>query len=343
MEMTPGEESDRHSEVGRGAVAGRPIGRRAALLSAALIGTAQAQGSDWPTRPVRLIVAFGAGGAADTATRALAGSMAQRLGQGVVVENRTGGNSVIAGSATVQAPRDGYTFLVDAANQLTNPLLIADLPFDYATAFTPVTQITRFPQVIAVRRDFPAQTIEAFIDHARRHPETVTYGTPPAAGMAHLAGALFQRRAGIRLVHVPYRAATDAARDVAAGNLDAVLLTTSTIRPAYEAGMLRILAMTSAQRITLYPDVPTLAESGLPGFDMDDWQGMFAARGTPEPLIDRMQALVRDAARDPAVLARVQPIGVDLIGSSRQAFLAFLDTQRSLVGRLIQEDGIRLG
>jgi tripartite-type tricarboxylate transporter receptor subunit TctC len=107
--------------------------------------------------------------------------------------------------------------------------------------------------------------------------------------------------------------------------------------------MLRILAMTSAQRIPLYPDVPTLAESGLPGFDMDDWQGLFAARGTPEPLIDRMQALVRDAARDPAVLARVQPIGVDLIGSSRPAFLAFLDTQRSLVGRLIQEDGIRLG
>jgi tripartite-type tricarboxylate transporter receptor subunit TctC len=196
MGMTSGEASDRHSGAGLRALVSRAIGRRSVLLSAPLIGRAHAQGGDWPTRPVRLIVAFGAGGAADTATRALAGSIAQRLGQGVVVENRTGGNSVIAGSATVQAPRDGYTLLVDAANQLTNPLLIADLPFDYATAFTPVTQITRFPQVIAVRREFPAQTIEAFVDHARPHPETVTYGTPPAAGMAHLAGALFQRRAG---------------------------------------------------------------------------------------------------------------------------------------------------
>jgi tripartite-type tricarboxylate transporter receptor subunit TctC len=233
--------------------------------------------------PIRWVVAFAAGGAADTAARAAGAKVGEILGQSVVIENRTGGNALIAAAAVLQSPADGYSFLVDAANQLTNPVLMRELPFDYRTAFAPVSQIASFPQVVAVRHDFPARTIEEFIAYAKDRPGTVSYGTPPAAGMAHLAGAQFQRLAGIRLVHAPYRGGADAARDIAAGVVDAVVITTSSIRPPVQAGRARILAVTSARRAAAYPDVPTLAERGFPGFDMNDWNGLFAAAGAPPP------------------------------------------------------------
>ena len=162
----------------------KQINRRA-LLAATLATPwvsklSYAQG-DWPNRPIRWLVAFAAGGAADTAARALAADMQEALGQNIVIENRTGGNAIIAANALLQAPRDGYTFLVDAANQLTNPALMRDIPFDYATAFTPTTLISVFPQVIAVKHDFPAKDIKEFIAVAKARPSTITVGTPPAS------------------------------------------------------------------------------------------------------------------------------------------------------------------
>jgi tripartite-type tricarboxylate transporter receptor subunit TctC len=304
---------------------------------------AAGDGGVWPTRPVRIIVAFGPGGAADTATRAFGARMSETLGQQIIVENRTGGNSVIAGSATLQSPRDGYTFLVDAAQQLINPLLLNDLPFDYRASFIPVSQLVYFAQVIAVRQDFPAATIEEFVAYARAHPGRITYGTPPAAGMAHMAGEVLMRELGFRMTHAPYRQATDAARDVGAGNLDAVLITTSTIRPIVQAGRARVLAVTSARRVGAYPDAPAIAERLLPGFEMNDWMGLFAASGVPAPIVARMGAAVGEAARDPGVRARLEPLGAELVGSTPEEFAGFLERQRELVTRVIREANIRLG
>ena len=317
--------------------------RRTALgLALAAPSLARAQ-QDWPARPIRWVVAFAAGGAADTAARAAGARVGEVLGQSVVIENRTGGNAVIAATAVLQSPADGYSFLVDAANQLTNPVLMRELPFDYRTAFAPVSQIASFPQVVAVRHDFPARTIEEFIAYAKDRPGTVSYGTPPAAGMAHLAGAQFQRLAGIRLVHAPYRGGADAARDIAAGVVDAVVITTSSIRPPVQAGRARILAVTSARRAAAYPDVPTLAERGFPGFDMNDWNGLFAATGTPRAAIQRMASAVGDACRDAGVKARMDPLGAEMVGSQPEEFTAWLDAQRPVVGQVIREAGITLG
>jgi tripartite-type tricarboxylate transporter receptor subunit TctC len=317
--------------------------RRTALgLALAAPSLARAQ-QDWPARPIRWVVAFAAGGAADTAARAAGAKVGEILGQSVVIENRTGGNALIAAAAVLQSPADGYSFLVDAANQLTNPVLMRELPFDYRTAFAPVSQIASFPQVVAVRHDFPARTIEEFIAYAKDRPGTVSYGTPPAAGMAHLAGAQFQRLAGIRLVHAPYRGGADAARDIAAGVVDAVVITTSSIRPPVQAGRARILAVTSARRAAAYPDVPTLAERGFPGFDMNDWNGLFAATGTPRAVIQRMASAVGDACRDAGVKARMDPLGAEMVGSQPEEFTAWLDAQRPVVGQVIREAGITLG
>lgn len=321
------------------------ISRRAALgLALAAPALARAQGvEDWPNRTIRLIVAFAAGGAADTAARTVGQKLGEILGQSVVIENRTGGNAVIAANATLQSPKDGYTFLVDAANQLTNPPLMKDLGFDYRTAFIPVSQFCLFPQVIAVKRDFPARTIGEFIAIARERPSTISYGTPPAAGMAHLAGEVFQKRAGIRLIHTPYRGGADAARDIAAGVLDAVLITTSSIRPPLQAGQARVLAVTSLQRVPTLPEVPTLAESGFPGYDMNDWNGVFAAAGTPPPIIERLGAAIAQATADAAVRQRMDAAGAIMVGNRPAEFASWLAAQRAVCEQVIREAGITLG
>lgn len=299
--------------------------------------------ADWPTRSIRWLVPFAAGGAADTSSRAISAEMQGALGHNIVIENRTGGNAVIAANAALQAPRDGYTFLIDAANQLTNPVLLRDLPFDYEASFIPVSLVCFFPQVIAVKTDFPARTIQEFIEVAKARPGTISVGTPPAAGMGHLALASFERQAGIRLVHAPYRGGADAARDILAGSIDAVLITTSSIRPPVQAGRARILAVTSLERVPSLPDVPTLAESGFPGFDMTDWNGLFAAAGTPRAAIDRLAATAAAAAQAPAVRARMDPAGAIMVGNSPAAFATWMAGQRRTAVQVIREAGITLG
>lgn len=322
------------------------IRRRHALglgLAAPFIaGSALAQG-DWPTRPLRFVSPFTAGGGGDSAARPLAAKLGELLGQTVIVENRTGGNAVVAAASVLGAPRDGYSYLLDAANQLTNPLLLRDLPFDYRTAFVPVTLTARFPQVVAVRSDFPAQTIQEFIDHVRARPGTVSCGTPPAAGSGHLALALLEQRAGLRLLHVPYRGGADAARDIMAGQLDCIILTSSTARGPIQAGKARVLAMTSTERSPAYPGVPTLDESGFPGFDMDDWNGLFAAEGAPRSILPKLQAAIAEACRDAGVQSRMAPLGTVMVGNTTAEFTTWLDRQREVVAQVIREANITLG
>lgn len=322
------------------------IDRRTALglglASPFVARTALAQ-ADWPVRPVRLIIPFTAGGAGDTASRPMAAKMGEILGQNVLVENRTGGNAVVAANAVLQAPRDGYSFLIDAANQITNPLLLRDLPFDYATAFLPVTMLARFPQVVAVKADLPVRTIQEFIAYVRARPGQVSCGTPPAAGGGHLAMALLEQRAGLRFIHAPYRGGADAARDMMAGHIDSMLLTSSTALGPVQAGRSRVLAVTGSTRSTVYPDAPTLAESGFPGFDMDDWNGVFAPSGVPGGIITRLQTAVAAACRDGTVLARMAPLGTVMVGNSTAEFVAWLGSQREVVSQVIRSANITLG
>ena len=299
--------------------------------------------SDWPKGPVRWVVAFAAGGAADTVARNVGARVSEILGQQVIIDNRTGGNSLVAAGAVMQAPRDGQTFLIDAANQVTNPFLIKDLPFDYPATWMPVTKLSDFPQVVAVKQDFPARTIQEYIAAARDKPATISYGTPPAAGMGHMAGEELQRRAGIKLIHVGYRGGADAARDIGAGAIDSVIITTSSIRPPLAAGQARVLAVTSLKRAPTFPDVPTIAELGYPGYDMIDWNGLFAANGTPLELVARMQVACAEAIKDSKVRERLDPAGAVLIANTPAEFKAWLEGQRTLLGTLITDANIKLG
>lgn len=301
-----------------------------------------AQG-DWPKGPVRWIVAFAAGGAADTVARNVGARVSEIIGQQVIVDNRTGGNSLVAANAVLQSPRDGQTFLIDAANQLTNPFLIKDLPFDYEKTWLPVTKLSDFPQVLAVKQEFPAKTLQEYVAAAKAKPGTVSYGTPPAAGMGHMAGEELQRRADIKLIHAPYRGGADAARDIGAGAIDSVIITTSSIRPPLAAGRVRVLAVTSLKRVAIFPDVPTVAESGYPSYDMIDWNGLFAATGTPVELIARMQAVCAEAIKDAKVKERLDAAGAVLTPNTPAEFKAWLEGQRTLLGKLIVDGNIKLG
>jgi tripartite-type tricarboxylate transporter receptor subunit TctC len=315
---------------------------RRTLLGSLLAVPALAQEA-WPSRTLRLVVAFAAGGAADTAARTVGQKLAEILGQSVVIENRTGGNAVVAQGAIMGAPKDGYSFLVDAANQLTNTPLMKDPPFDYRRDFVPVSQLCDFPQVIAVKQEFPARSIQEFVAYLRANPGRVSYGTPPAAGMAHLAGEEFQRRLGVRMVHTPYRGGADAARDITAGIIDAVLITTNSIRPPVQAGKAHILAVTSAQRVPTLPDVPTIAETVLPGFEMNDWNGIFAARGVPEEIIHKLAVATGQACREASVRERMDAAGAIMVGSTPEGFATWLDRQRGPVEEVIRAAGITLG
>jgi tripartite-type tricarboxylate transporter receptor subunit TctC len=299
--------------------------------------------SDWPKGPVRWIVAFAAGGAADTVARNVGARVSEIIGQQVIIDNRTGGNAVVAANAVLQAPRDGQTFLIDAANQLTNPLLIKDLPFDYEKTWLPVTKLSDFPQVLAVKQEFPARTLQEYVAAAKAKPGTISYGTPPAAGMGQMAGEELQRRAGIKLIHAPYRGGADAARDIGAWAIDSVIITTNSIRPPLAAGRVRILAVTSLKRVAIFPDVPTIAESGYPGYDMIDWNGLFAATGTPLELIARMQAVCAEAIKDAKVKERLDAAGAVLTPNTPAEFKAWLEDQRILLRKLITEGNIKLG
>ena len=307
-----------------------------ALLTASF---ARAQ-TDWPNRSLHIVVPFSAGGAADTSARAYAVQLTAILGQNVIVENRTGGNAVVAASAVLQAPKDGYTFVWDAANCLTNPVLVKDLAFDYQTAFVPVTMAVKAPQVIAVRQDFPATNITEFLAYARANPDKVSCGTPPSGGMAHLALALLQERAGIRLIHTPYRGGADAARDIMGGQIDAILITASSARGPFNAGNIRILAVTSAERSAAYPDVPTLAQSGFPGYDMDDWFGLFGAAGIPPSVVPRLQQAVRQASLNPALISSMEQAGQVPVDVTPEQFTAWLNQQRTLLQQLIRRANI---
>jgi tripartite-type tricarboxylate transporter receptor subunit TctC len=317
------------------------LGAGTLLASNALRAQSGAQ-SEWPARTVRFIIPFPPGGGGDVVARAVAEKLPPILGQTVVVDNRTGGNAVIAATAVLQPPQDGYSYLWDGNNQISNTLLIKGLQFDYRTAFVPVAMTARFPQVVAVRADFPARSFDEFLDYVRANPGKVSCGTPPSGGMGHLALELLKRRANVNIIHTPYRGGPDAVRDVMGGQIDAVLLTTSTIRPALQAGKARLLAVSSAQRSPVYPDVPTIAERGFPGYDMDDWNGLFAGANAPSSHLPRLHAAMGQACRDPELVARMGPLGTVLVSPSQEEFKAWLAKQREVVETVIREANITL-
>lgn len=308
-----------------------------ALLAAPRIAGAQA----WPTRPVRVMVPYSPGGQADTVIRLLQPKITEFLGQALVLENRPGAGGSIAAGVVAGAPADGYTLLFDSFPFAVQPLIQRSITFNYETAFAPVGQVVALPYVLVVKRDFPANDVPSFVEAAKVR-NGVPYGTPGIASLGHLAGALLAARAGISMEHVPYRGGTDAARDVAAGNLDSAIATASTLRPLILEGHARGIALTSGERRGTLSDLPTFAESGFPGFDLTSWNGLLAPAATPAPVVARLEAALRHATTDEATRQRLIASGNDPVTESAAAFGERIRRDREIVRQLIRDTGLRL-
>lgn len=315
---------------------------RRGLLGAALAMpfVAQASAQAWPARSIRLVVPFAAGGAADSAARTVFPRVSEILGQTIVVENRTGAGGSIGAAAVAQSAADGYTWLFDASSHIVNPSLLRNLPFDYAS-FVPVSQVASFPQVIAVKDAFPARSLAELIAAAKARPGELSFGTQGNATAGHLALELFQSQAGIRLTHVPYRGGADAARDLAAGTVDGVLITALSAGPIVQSGRARMLAVTVMERLANWPAVPTLNESGFQGFDMSEWVGLVAPAGTPAPVVQRMYGAVAEVLKEQAVRERLAQLGAVPVGTDPEVFARFLREGRETMARLVREAGIQ--
>lgn len=310
--------------------------------AAALFTPGLALAQAWPTRPIRLIVPFAAGGAADSAARTITPRMAERLGATFVVENRTGAGGSLGGGEVARSAPDGHTLLWDASSHMVNHALLRGLPFDYTTAFLPISLAVTFPQAIAVKADFPARTLAEFIAAARARPNTINMGTQGNATAGHLGLVMFARGAEIEVQHVPYRGGADAARDLAGGNLDGVFITALSAGPIVDSGRARFLAVASAERLAARPDVPTIAESGIAGFDVSEWVALIAPAATPPAIAERLHATLAATLAEPEVRARLAQLGAVPVGSTPAAFARFLTEGRAAMTRLVREANIRI-
>ncbi len=316
--------------------------RRAALAALAAPAVAQAQSAPWPTRPVRILVAWTPGGGVDVPVRLLLPKMQEVLGQPIVVENRGGASGSIGAAFVAQQPADGYTVLADAAAHVSNGSLMRGLSFDYATAFAPVTQVSVLPHLLVVKPDFPARTLAELIAMAKQRPGQLTYASSGIAAGPHLASAMLARQAGIEVVHVPYRGSAAAMADVLSGQVSFNFSTIPQASPLVQEGRLRALAVSTRERLAALPDVPTVAEQGFPGFELNEWVALWVPAATPPAIIARLHEAAVAALAEPAVQRRYAEIGILPVGGTPAQLAAFAGEQRARLTELIRVENIRL-
>jgi tripartite-type tricarboxylate transporter receptor subunit TctC len=303
---------------------------------------AKAQGAVWPVRPITLIVTYAPGGSADVLARLLAPAMAEALGQSVVVENRAGGGGNVGSEALARAAPDGHTVGIGAVSThaINKALFGARLPFDPERSFTPISLILTQPNLLLVNNAVPARSVAEFVAWARVRPgDGVLFGTAGVGSSNHLTGALVAEAFGIRMEHVPYRSGGLALADLMAGNVQAVIDNIVTAAPLARDGRARAIAVTSAARSPLLPDVPSFAESGAPGFDLVSWQALYGPAGLPAPIVGRLNAALRHALRDGTVRARLIEGGAEPVGSSPAELAAFMAQEIPKWGRLVRISG----
>ena len=310
----------------------------AGMLSAA---PAQAQGT-WPDKPLKLVVPYPAGGNADNTARLLATQLGQRLGQQVVVDNRPGGSGTIGAAAVAKAPADGYTLLLDATAFTVNPSLFPKLPFDATKDFAPISLVLQVPLLMVVPANSPFQSVADVAKAARARPGHLTYASAGNGGAQHLAGELFKQGQKVAITHIPYRGGAPALTDLIGGQVDMMFSATTASGPFVKSGKLRALAISSPRRVEGWESVPTVAESGVPGFQVSEWNGLFAPAGTPRPVLERLEAETRAIVASPEMKKRFAELGVQGVGSSAQEFSAFLKTESTKWDEVIRTSGIRM-
>jgi len=295
----------------------------------------------YPNRPLRLIVPYAAGGNADIVGRIVADGLTTRLGQQVVVDNRAGGASIIGTELAARAAPDGYTALLVASTFAVNPSLVSKLPYDTLKDLTPISLVGQTPQVLVVTPSLPVANVKEFIALAKSKPNTFNYGSTGVGSTANMAGALLNLMAGIQLVHVPYKGTAQSLTDVMAGHLHVAIPSLTSSLPHIRSGRIRALGVTSTKRSSQLPELPTIAEAGVPSYQAVIWNGVLAPAGTPKPILERLSREVAETMRAPEASKRYAALGAETIGSSPQEFAKFLREEIDQYARVVKASGMK--
>jgi tripartite-type tricarboxylate transporter receptor subunit TctC len=296
----------------------------------------------YPSKPINLVVTYPPGGGADAMARLIAPKLGEALGQTVVVENKPGASGQIGASAVAKAAPDGYTLMLDASSFAVNPALYAKLPYDSEKAFRPIGVIALFPNVLLVNPNFAAKSVPDLISLAKAKKDGVAYASSGNGSAQHLAGAMFESSANVDMVHIPYKGGGPALTDVIGGQVPVFFGNLASTLQHIQSGKLRALAVTSSKRSAILPDAPTIAEAGAPGYEVYEWNAIFAPAGTPEPIITALAAALKKALDTPEVKARIAQLGGELRANSPETAAPFIRGQMQLWGKLVKERGIKV-
>lgn len=313
------------------------------VVGSSLSAPARAQGSAWPTKPIRIIVPGGPGGVTDIRARWLAEKLTPVLGQSFIVENRGGAGGNLGTAAGARSAPDGYTLvIVHIGTMAINPHLYANPGYDPLTDLVPITRIGVGPQALAVHKDVPARTVAELLALAKEKPGALTFNSPGVGTPGHLASCLLMQMTGIQATHVPYKGGGQAAVDLVAGHVTWTIEGLTVLKPFIQDGRLRALAVTTAQRAKTMPDLPTMAEAGVAGYDLTAWAGIAAPAGTPKPIVDSLYAAIAGILATAEARAWFESFGAEPGGDRPDAFAALVRAEHAKLGAVIRTMGLKV-
>jgi tripartite-type tricarboxylate transporter receptor subunit TctC len=319
------------------------IRRILGAAAAALVLVMPAWAQDYPTKPIKLIVPFPPAGGTDVLSRAISQSISNNTKWVIVIDNKPGAGGNIGLDAAAKSPNDGYTIAMgQTANLAVNPTLYGKLPFDPLKDFEPIALVSSQPLILVVDNKSPYKNLKDFVEAAKASPGKFNMASSGSGTIGHIGGELFQRRAGIKMAHVPYKGAGPAVTDLMGGSVDCFFGNTQAVGGLVTGGKLRPIAVTSPKRLANFPDVPTVAEQGYPGFDAATWSGLVAPAGTPKAIVDKLNAEATKALSNPEMKAKLQEDGSTPLGGSPKEFAEFIKAENVKWGNAVRDAGIKL-
>lgn len=313
-----------------------------AAMSLVALSPGALANTDYPNKPIRLISPYAAGGLTDVLARMLSKKLSERLGQSVMVENRTGAGGVIGVDTAAKATPDGYTIvLVGQGLASVNGSIQKNLPYDTVRDFAPLTMIATFPMVFVGQASAPPASVSEFISMAKAKPGALTYGSAGNASTAHLTMELFKDQVGIDIIHVPYRGEAQSFTELMGGRLSGMFATLGGTLPLVQTGKMRALAIATKERSKLLPDVPTMAEAGVPNFEVFGWYGVLAPKGTPQPVLDKLSKTLMEMAREPEFREQMASRGLEAVGSTPAELAKLIDSETRRWRAVVQKAGIQ--
>jgi tripartite-type tricarboxylate transporter receptor subunit TctC len=313
----------------------------AVMLCAQATSVAQTA-SAFPNQPIRMVVPYPPGGPTDITARVVAAEMSKTIGQNIVIDNRPGASGMIGSEMVTKATPDGYTLLANASIHVINPSVYPDMRFDAIKDFVPITQLAQVPLVLVVPANSPIKSVKDLVEYAKANPGKVNFGSAGSASAQHLAGESFKIAAGIQMQHIPYKGSAPALTDLAGGQLQLMFDSMPSATPMINSGKLRAIAVTTTTRAKARPDLPTIAESGFPGFDISTWYAYWAPKGTPADVVEKLAASAAQALKNPEVIAKYEAMGAEPVGSTPAQFAAYVESEAKKWSDSVKKSGAKL-